>query len=85
VIQDWVMIGDRVPISYSVDDVGLVSIGAAHDLSPQIPNCLTVVALVEKVLHRFFLLLIEGAYGGAYETSFSEIVPSEDVVLDYEP
>jgi hypothetical protein len=43
------------------------------------------VALVENILYRFFLLLIEGEDGGAYESSFSEIVPSEDVVLDYDP
>jgi hypothetical protein len=85
VIENWVLIGDRVQIFYSVDDVGHFSVGAMHYLSPQIQNCLTAVALVQKVLHHFFLLLTEGADGGTYETSSFEIVPGEDAVLDYNP
>jgi hypothetical protein len=41
--------------------------------------------MVEKVFHRLFLLLTEGADGGTCETSFFEIVPDQDAVLYYDP
>jgi hypothetical protein len=58
--ENWVLIGERVPIFYGVADVVSVSIGTTHYLRPQIPNRLTVVEIVKKVFHRFLLLLTKG-------------------------
>jgi len=35
--HNWVLIGERIPILYSVSDVVYVSIGMMHYLRPQIP------------------------------------------------
>jgi len=48
------------------------------------PNCLTVVAMVEKVFHHFLLLLTKREKLWAYETPLFDIVPDGDAVLNYE-